>query len=128
MAIDFTVVHLQTASSCSTAARYTGRPVESEEGRKRSQYGDRLRAGVRFVPFAVDDFGHIGDAGMTLLHQLAAHAAETRTADFRHGRSVAERRSHWLERWQERIAWAVHRGIDRSLQRRLALSRRTGVG
>ena len=86
VAIDFTVVHLQTASSCSTAARYPGRPVESEEGRKRSQYGDRLRAGVRFVPFAVDYFGHIGDAGMTLLHQLAAHAAETRTADFRHVR------------------------------------------
>ena len=83
-----------------------------------------LRAGVRFVPFAVDDFGHIGDAGMALLEQLAAHAAETRTADFTHGRSVADRRAFWLDRWQERIAWAVHAGIDRSLQRRLALSRR----
>jgi len=124
VAIDVTVVHLQTASSCSTAARYPGRPVETEELRKRTLYGDRMRAGARLVPFAVDDYGHIGDAGLALLEQLAAHAAETRGSDFRHGRSVADRKGFWMARWQERIAWAVHAGIDRSLQRRLAISRR----
>ena len=124
VAIDVTVVHLQTTSSCATAARYPGRPVETEELRKRSLYGNRMRTGVRFVPFAVDDYGHTGDAGIALLEQLAAHAAETMGSDFRHGRSVADRRGFWMERWQERIAWAVHTGIDRSLHRRLALSRR----
>ena len=94
-----------------------------QETSKRTLYCGRLAADYRFVPFAVDDFGHIGDAGWTFLESLAAHAAETRTHDYRRGRRTADRRAHWLRIWQQRIAWAIHTGIDRSLQRRLALSR-----
>ena len=74
----------------------------------------------------MDDYGHMGDAAWTFLDQLAAHAAATHTEDYRHGRRVADRREYWLSRWHERIAWAVHTGVDRSLQRRLAQARRLG--
>ena len=95
----------------------------AEEKSKRDQYEGRLNAGYRFTPFAVDDFGHIGDAGWALLEQMAAHAAETRTHDYRRGFNAGARRTHWLHLWQTRIAWAIHAGIDKSMQRRLALSR-----
>ena len=92
---------------------------------KRNRYASRLgEENIRFVPFAVDDFGHLGDAAAAFLDQLASHAAAKHTSDYRHGKSFAERRGHWLAKWQEQVAWAVHTGIDDSLQRRLDLSRR----
>ena len=72
-----------------------------------------------------DDFDHIGDSGWALLEQLAAHgAAKNRGKDFTKGRTEAEIRSHYLTTWQQRIAHAVRSSVDRSMQRRLALSRR----
>ena len=49
-----------------------------------------------------------------VLEQLAAHAAENLSHDYRRGYDTAARRTHWLALWQRRIAWAVHAGIDRS--------------
>ena len=77
------------------------------------------------MPFAVDDFGHIGDAGWALLDQLAAYgAAKNKGKDFTTGRTEQEVRSYYLCRWQQRIAHAVRMSSDRSMQRRLTLSRR----
>ena len=43
-----------------------------EEEAKRKKYAviQFKDACTRFMPFAVDDFGHIGDAGWALLEQL----------------------------------------------------------
>jgi hypothetical protein len=123
VAVDVVVAHLQTVSNCETAAQHPGQAVMAAESVKRRRYLSKLEPGLMFVPFALDEFGHIGDAGWALLDQLAAHAAQRRTSDFRHGRGAAERRGYWMERWQERIAWALHDGITDSLHRRLALSR-----
>ena len=124
VAVDVTVVHVLTATECARQARAPGKPVAAEEKHKRDNYDGRLVRDYRFMPFAVDDFGHIGDAGWAVLEQLAAHAAENLSHDYRRGYDTAARRTHWLALWQRRIAWAVHAGIDRSLQRRLALYRR----
>ena len=40
-------------------------------------------AGVRFVPFAFDEFGHIGDCGCALLRALAECYAEHARGDYR---------------------------------------------
>ena len=123
VAVDVVITHLLTATERTTAARHPGQPVLAAEGVKRTRYEGRLTPGTRFVPFAMDDFGHLGDAAMAFLDQLAAHAAARRTSDFRHGKSFADRRAYWLARWQERLAWIVHLGIDQSMHRRLELSR-----
>ena len=75
------------------------------------------------MPFAVDDFGHLGDSAQIFLEQLAA-----RTGDFRDGRDDADRRAYWLRTGRARIAWAVHRGIELSLERRMQLSASVAVG
>ena len=98
-----------------------------EEEAKRKKYAaiQFKDAGTRFMPFAVDDFGHIGDAGWALLEQLAAYgAAKNRGKDFTKGRTEQEVRSYYLATWQQRIAHAVRSSVDRSMQRRLTLSRR----
>ena len=55
-----------------------------EEKAKRRKYKDIefKDASTLFVPFAVDDFGHIGDAGWAFLEQLTAHGA-AKTGQFR---------------------------------------------
>ena len=126
VAIDVTIAYIQTATCFMTQAKSPGTPVMKEEARKRSKYAEIefKDASTRFVPFAVDDFGHIGDAGWALLEQLAAHgAAKNAGTDFTKGRTDAEVRNHYLTKWQQRIAHAVRSGVDRSMQRRLALSR-----
>ena len=127
VAVDVTIVYMQTPSNCHTQAENPGTPVMREEAAKRRKYAEVefTDACTKFVPFAVDDFGHIGDSGWALLEQLAAHgAAKTRGKDFTKGRTEAEIRSHYLTTWQQRIAHAVRSSVDRSMQRRLALSRR----
>jgi hypothetical protein len=125
VAIDVTVAHVVTASYVYDEARQPGASLDAEEKDKTSNYGWRLRGqDTRFVPFAVDEFGHIGRAGWALLDQMAAHAAATRRHDYRSGRQPAQIRDSLLQTWQRRIALAVRTGIDRSAQRRLALSRR----
>ena len=126
VAVDVTVAHAQTPAMMTREASAPGHALREAEGGKRTNYNGRLRAGCLFVPFAVDDYGHISDAGWALLERLAAHAAEQRSADYRRGYGAAEIREHWLRTWQHRIAWAVRSEIDKSTQRRLALSRRVG--
>ena len=79
------------------------------------------------MSFAVDNFGHIGDAGWALLEQLAAYgAAKNKGKDFTPGRTEQEVRSYYFT-LQQRIAHAGHAvrsSVDRSMQRRLTLSRR----
>ena len=81
-----------------------------------------------FIPFAVDDSGHLGDSAQNFLEQLAARTAASRTGDFREGADEAERRAYWLRTWRARIAWAVHRGIELSLERRMRCSAEVSVG
>ena len=98
-----------------------------EEKAKRRKYKDIefKDASTLFVPFAVDDFGHIGDAGWAFLEQLAAHgAAKNGGRNFTKGLTDAQVRDYYLTRWQQRIAHVVRASVDRSIQRRLALSRR----
>ena len=80
------------------------------------------------MPFAVDDFGHMGDSAQSFLEQLAARVATTHTGDFREGGDAAERRVYWLRIWRMRIAWAVHRGIELSIERRMQRSADESVG
>ena len=127
VAVDVTIVYTQTPTSCSNQAKQPGRPVMKEEEAKRKKYANIqfTDACTRFMPFAVDDFGHIGDAGWALLDQLAAYgAAKNKGKDFTTGRTEQEVRNYYLCRWQQRIAHAVRSSIDRSMQRRLTLSRR----
>ena len=80
------------------------------------------------MPFAVDDFGHLGDSAQSFLEQLAARAAVSRTGDYREGSDEDARRAFWLRTWRARIAWAVHRGIELSLERRMRCSADVSVG
>ena len=62
--------------------------MEAEKEKRRKYAETQFRhSSTRFVPFAVDDFGHIGDAGWALLEQLATYgAAKNRCKDFTKGR------------------------------------------
>ena len=80
------------------------------------------------MPFAVNNFGHLSDLAQSFLEQLAARTAVSRTGDFRDGRDDADRRAYWMRTWRARIAWAVHRGIELSLERRMQLSANVAVG
>jgi len=75
LAIDITITHVQCSTYADTQAHRPGQPVEEAAVAKRKKYKDKLKGGIRFMPFAIDDFGHIGDAGWAVLGQLAAHAA-----------------------------------------------------
>ena len=111
------------------AARAPGRATTADEKIKLAKYETECRArNYDFIPFAVDDFGKIGESGQRFLEQLAARAAATRTGDFREGSDEAERRAHWLRIWRERIAWAVHRGVELSLERRMQSAGAHGHG
>ena len=68
------------------------------------------------------------DSAQKILEQLAARTAVSHTADFCEGSDEAERRAHWLRLWRARIAWAVHRGIELSLERRMQCSADASVG
>ena len=48
--------------------------------------------------------------------------------DFREGSDEAQRRAFWLRKWRARIAWAVHRGIELSLERRMQCSADLSIG
>ena len=90
------------------------------EQEKRAKYAAaQFRSITRFVPFALDDFGHIGDAGWALLDQLAAHAAARKSGK----ESEAYIRSTFLQKWQHRITHAMRAVIHQSMQQRLAASR-----
>ncbi len=130
LAVDVTVVHIQSPNYVRLASRAPGHGTAAAEQRKRDQCGARCQAeGLQFVPFAVDEFGHIGDAGQALLQQLAAAKAASGRGDFREGRTVADRRAYLLRAWRSRVAWAVHEGMHESMQRRLRLARQpAGLG
>ena len=64
----------------------------------------------------------MGDSAQSFLEQLAARAAVSHTDDFREGSDSAERRAFWLRKRRAQIAWAVHRGIELSLERRMQRS------
>ena len=85
------------------------------------------KGGIRFMPFAIDNFGHIGDVGWAVLGQLAAHATANTAGgrrDFRLGMTETQVRDYYLSRWEQRISHAARAATDRSMLRRLALSRR----
>ena len=94
--------------------------MDAERAKRNKYAGAQYTSTTRFVPFAVDEFGHIGDAGWALLDQLAAHKAAKRN-----GReSEAFIRATHLQKWQHRITQAIRASINRSVQKRLVASRR----
>ena len=126
---EVTVTHLLTPSNVNDAARAPGLAISADEKIKRDKYEVECREkNYTFVPFAVDDFGHLGDSAQNFLEQLAARTAVSRTGDFREGSDDAGRRAFWLRTWRARIAWAVHRGIELSLERRMQCSADAAVG
>ena len=129
LAVDVTVLHIQTPSSVNAAADTPGKGLAKKEQSKRSKYEARsLQQQIQFVPFAVDDFGHIGDAGQALLRQLALRSAVRGCDDFTEGGSVPERVAYKLKAWRARIAWAVHESMYHSIGGRLQASRGTFDG
>ena len=85
-----------------------------------------------FVPFAIDDV-NLGTWEIRLyqrfLEQLAARAAVSRTGDFCEGSDEDARRAYWLRIWRTCIiAWAVHHGIELSLERRMQCSADVAIG
>ena len=62
--------------------------MKSENETSRRLYECRQR-NYDFIPFAVDEFGHMGDSAQTFLQQLAAQTAASRTDDFREGSDEA---------------------------------------
>ena len=105
------------------------RTSPADEKEKRDKYEIECQSrNYDFVPFAIDEFGHMGDAAQRFLEQLAARAATSRTGDFREGSDEDARRTYWLRTWRARIAWAVHRGIELSLERRMQCSADVAAG
>ena len=124
LAVDVTVLHIHASSYVRSASQHPGKDLAAQEGNKRALYADNCKAhGIQFAPFAVDEFGHIGDAGQALLQQLALRSAVRRSTDFTEGSSVPERVAYRLRAWRARIAWAVHEGMYHSVSSRLAVSR-----
>ena len=106
IAIDVRGVRLQTNTNQSMPP---GSAVAREEEDKRQlSEAACTAAGVRFVPFAFDEFGHLGDCGRALLRALAERYAERARGDFRQGRDFAHRRALFETRWCARISYAVH--------------------
>ena len=121
VAVDTTITHIQTATNMKLQADNPGKPVLDDERGKYNKYANaEFTSTTRFVPFAVDDFGHIGDSGWALLEQLAAYAAARRSGK----ESEAYVRTTLLQKWQHRIAHAVRTVVHRSVQDRLIASRR----
>ena len=71
----------------------SSRVLEQAAAAKRTKYPQRLFDSMTlFMPFAIEDFGHIGDAGWAVLKQLAAYAAANTAGghrDFRLGMTEA---------------------------------------
>jgi hypothetical protein len=83
LVIDVTVTHLLTPTNINDAERAPGCATAADEQRKLDKYAAECRAkNYDLVPFAVDDFGHIGDAGQKFLEQLASRTAISRGSDF----------------------------------------------
>ena len=115
VAVDVTIPRIQTASNYITQANNPGKPVMDAELDKRNKYaGANYRSTTRFVPFVVDEFGHIGDAGWALLDQLAAYKAAQRNGK----ESEAFIRTTFLQKWQHRITHAIRASIHESVQKR----------
>ena len=70
LVLDVTVTHLLTPSNVNDGERAPGRAISADEKLKRDKYEAECRARVYdFVPFAVDDFGHLGDSAQSFLEQ-----------------------------------------------------------
>ena len=94
--------------------------MDAEQAKRDKYAGARWTGITRFVPFVVDEFGHIGDAGWALLDQLAAHKAAQRNGK----EAEAFIRTTLLQKWQHRITHAIRAAIHQSVQKRLVASRR----
>ena len=105
LVLDVTVTHLLTPSNVNGAARAPGGCESADEKIKRDKYElECIAKNYQFIPFAVNEFGNIGDSGQCFLEQLAARTATSHTCDFRQGSDVAERRAYWLRIWRAMIA------------------------
>ena len=93
--------------------------LECREEAKRQRYTVRCRAeGITFIPFVLDEFGHLGDCATLLLDALADRYAERARGDYREGRDAGQRRAAFLMRWRTRITYAAHSAVIRCIQER----------
>ena len=115
-AIDVRVAHVQMHGTVDSPP---GIEIAKEEEAKRQRYTVRCRAeGITFIPFVLDEFGHLGDCATLLLDALADRYAERARGDYREGRDAGQRRAAFLMRWRTRITYAAHSAVIRCIQER----------
>jgi hypothetical protein len=121
LAIDVTVIRLQTATSRDAAARAPGLVLQqAEEEKYRGAAG--LRGDVDFTAFACDDYGALGGQVHALLDIFARRAEREGRTSFTDGATVGQRRAALRQRWARRVRAAVRAGTGWAQEKRIANS------
>jgi hypothetical protein len=81
LAVDVSCSRIVCATHVVSAAEAPLQPLEEAETRKLRMYSERCRtARIHFVPFIMDEYGHIGPMGRAFLQGLAERTASSRIA------------------------------------------------
>ena len=110
--IDVTVVRGLTATAMQRGSHQPGDLLARAEQGKRERYAALMDTlpGDRFVPFAVDDYGAVGDHAQMLLEELSYRAQARRAIDIGvHGRTCEARRVSQLTEWRALISSGISR-------------------
>ena len=110
--IDVTVVRGLTATALQRSSHQPGDLLARAEQGKQEGYGALMDTlpGDRFVPFAVDDYGAVGDHAQMLLEELSYRAQARRAIDIGvHGRAREARRVSQLTAWRALISTEISR-------------------
>ena len=110
--IDVTVVRGLTATALQRSSHQPGDLLARAEQGKRERYPALMDTlpGDRFVPFAVDDYGAVGDHAQMLLEELSYRAQARRAIDIGvHGRAREARRVSQLTAWRALISSEISR-------------------
>jgi hypothetical protein len=127
LAIDVSCTRLMTNTNLDTASRHPGRVLELAEGVKRNQYEGRTEAhSIQFVPFIMDEYGHIGPSGMAFLSGLALRTATRRRSDKRTMEGVGMLARRLLLQWQGFMTTELHSAVARVVKM-LAAKARSGT-
>jgi hypothetical protein len=127
IAVDVSLARLMVPSAIDIAAKQPGKVIEMTETGKYNLYADHCRTnGIHFTPFVMDEYGHIGAAGMSLLHWLARRAVPSRT-DGRHGRTVGARQSYLVQRWSRWLSTTIHSSAAQITMTMALRARRTAA-
>ena len=82
LAVDVSCSRIMTDTSLEMAAKAPLQHLEGAETRKLNLYSARCKAlSIHFVPFIMDEYGHIGPMGVAFLQGLAERTATKRRAN-----------------------------------------------